>query len=136
MGKGGVRLLCPQFLRVSICISFISLNITILEPETGYLSRDKNGNFFAAPHCVRYQRNFSPPSMSSTHTSVEALDFSGISRRKGCSGNKFTADYKPINRGVPQWTVLDPIRCFPIIMLFRPICWFNFQMIKLLAFLL
>ena len=44
-------------------------------------------------------------------TSVEALDFSGISRRKGCSGNKFTADYKPINRGVPQWTVLDSI-CF------------------------
>ena len=56
-----------------------------------------------------------PCPILNTCSSVEALDFSGISRRKGCSENKFTADYKPINRGVPQWTVLDPIRCFPVI---------------------
>ena len=56
-----------------------------------------------------------PCPILTTCSSVEALDFSGISRRKGCSENEFTADYKPINRGVPQWTVLDPIRCFPVI---------------------
>ena len=46
---------------------FISLNITLLEPGTAYLSCDKNGNFVAAPHCERYQRDFSPSSMSNTH---------------------------------------------------------------------
>ena len=46
---------------------FISLNITLLEPGTGYLSCDKNGNFVAAPYCERYQGDFSPPSMSNTH---------------------------------------------------------------------
>ena len=64
---GSAPFLSSRFPPVSICISFISLNITILEPGTSYLSRDKNGNFFAAPHGVRYQRNVSPPSMSNTH---------------------------------------------------------------------
>ena len=51
---------------------FISLNITLLEPGTGYLSCDKNGNFVAAPHCERYQGDFSPPSMSIHSPLVQA----------------------------------------------------------------
>ena len=71
---------------------FISLNITLLEPGTGYLSCDKNGNFVAAPYCERYQATF-----TSIHVQysplVQVLKPSSTSRRKGCTGKQFT-DYK------------------------------------------
>ena len=93
MGKGEVRLLSPQLPFAPLFASvFISLNITLLEPGTGYLSCDKNGNFVAAPYCERYQATF-----TSIHVQysplVQVLKPSSTSRRKGCTGKQFT-DYK------------------------------------------
>ena len=58
---------------------FISLNITLLEPGTGYLSCDKNGNFVAAPYCERYHL---------FKSWNQAWDSSSTSRRKGCTGKQ------------------------------------------------
>ena len=55
MGRRELRLLSPQLSRALFASVFISLNITLLEPGTGYLSCDKNGNIVVAPYCERYQ---------------------------------------------------------------------------------
>ena len=90
-GKGGSAFSLLSSQRV-ICISFHIAEHYSLEPGTGYLSCDKNGNFVAAPYCERYQATF-----TSIHVQysplVQVLKPSSTSRRKGCTGKQFT-DYK------------------------------------------
>ena len=90
---------------------------------------------------IRATFRLHPCPILTTCSSREAWDSSGTSRRKSCSGKKFT-DYKSVNIGVPQWTATWSHTFFFLLwsmissVQIRPICWSNFQMIKLLAFLL
>ena len=92
-GEGGSAPSLSSATRALFASVFISLNFTLLEPGTGYLSCDKDGNFVAAPYCERYQGAFSPPSKSNFSPLVQVLKPSSTSRRKGCTGKQFT-DYK------------------------------------------